>query len=206
MASGWPRNGSLSSSSSAKPRLIVSSAIAAANDNKKTEPRTAETRMQQSGLRGRQHLVDHLRIVHAALIHCAVDREHPQHPALRGRIVEARITAEAGQNRDILLSVKLVGHRRSVDRRTSLELPKLLSGLRIVGQETAALVAREDHAALGGEHSREERQRAWHVPENLLVRDVDRLEMADRVAHPVHLIVHALIDVAGLVLQLSLFP
>ena len=33
MASGWPRNGSVSSSS-ASPRLIVSSAIAAANDRR----------------------------------------------------------------------------------------------------------------------------------------------------------------------------
>src|ERR1700733_10887493 len=133
MASGWPRNGSVSSSSSAKLRLIVSSAIAAANDRKRIEPRIADTRTQVSGFAGGQHLVDHLRVIHAALINLAVDREHPQHPALWRRIVEARVAAEPGQNRDILLSVKLVGDRRSVDRRPGLELPKRLAGLRIVG-------------------------------------------------------------------------
>src|SRR6185437_16784266 len=141
MASSWPRNGSVSSSS-ARTRLIVSSAIAAASDRKRARPRT---RMDGSGLGRRQHLVDHLRVISGALIDLAVDREHPQHPALWGRIVEARIAAEPGQNRHILLSVELVGDGRSVDARAGLERPKLFAGLRIIGQETAALVAREHH-------------------------------------------------------------
>ena len=148
----------------------------------------------------RQHLLDHLRVVRAALVDLAVDREHPQHPALRRRIVEARIAAEAGQNRDILLAVELVGDRRGVDARAGLELPQLLAGLGIDRRarrprwspvkSTPPLVAsmpENNGSGLGTSQS------------DLLVGDVDRLQVADRVAHPVHLVVDALIDVAGLV-------
>src|SRR5689334_16098637 len=108
IAAGWPRNGSVSAASSATPRPIASRAVAAASDRKRAGPRA---RTGGSRLAFRQHLVDHLRVVSGARIHLAVDREHPQHPALRRRIVEAGIAAEPGQDRDILLSVQLVGDR-----------------------------------------------------------------------------------------------
>src|SRR5690242_15529287 len=121
IAAGWPRYGSVSSSP-ARPRPTATSAIAAASDRNRAGRRT---RTCGSGLLFRQHLLDHLSVISRARIHLAVDREHPQHPALRRRIVEARIAAEPGQNRHILLSVELVGDWRRIDARPGLEGPKL---------------------------------------------------------------------------------
>src|SRR5215471_8551507 len=46
-------------------------------------------------LEWRQHVLDHLGVVGAALVDLAVDGKHPEHPALRRRVVEAGIAAEA---------------------------------------------------------------------------------------------------------------
>src|ERR1700754_5216364 len=96
----------------------------------------------------RQHLLDHHLVVHAALVDLAVDGEDPQHAALRRRVIEARVAAEARQDGDILLAVELVGDGRGVDAGAGLELPQLLAGLGVIGEEATAQVAGEENAAL----------------------------------------------------------
>src|ERR1700730_7526294 len=57
----------------------------------------------------------------------------------------------AGGNRDVLVTVDLVDHRGRLRAKTGLELPQLLAGLGIVGQDLAAgIAAKDDAAGCGG--------------------------------------------------------
>src|SRR6266404_7933361 len=52
-----------------------------------------------------------------------------------------------GSNRDVLVTVDFVDHRRCLRPKPGLELPQLLAGLGIVGQNLAAGIAAKDNAA-----------------------------------------------------------
>src|SRR5262245_46592706 len=130
MASGLPRKG----------LVIPSSASAAASSGKATSkaaaPRMKRAPTRRQGARAarfmsvtsrrllpRQHLLDDLGIVQVTFIDFALYSEHPEHSALRRRIVEVRVAAQSGENGDILLAVQFVGDRRGVDSGAGLELP-----------------------------------------------------------------------------------
>ena len=55
------------------------------------------------------------------------------------------------RDRDVLLAVEHVGHRRRVPARVGLELPERRAARRVHGHEGAAVLAEEDEAARGGE-------------------------------------------------------
>src|SRR5215467_3349212 len=104
MASGWPRKGSVRASSAlplrcqsiadgsaARSRRASAAALSPRPPNISPSPYPRPALL----LERRQHVLDHLGVVGAALVDLAVDGEHPEHPALRRRVVEAGIAAEA---------------------------------------------------------------------------------------------------------------
>src|SRR5580765_4582559 len=124
MASGWPRKGSVRGSSALPLRCQITAGVSATRRKRASaaalNPRPpsispSSVRLPPLLLQGRQHLLDHLGIVGAALVDLAVDGEHPEHATLGRRVVEAGIATEARQDGDVLLAVELVGDRRSVD-------------------------------------------------------------------------------------------
>src|SRR5437899_1474293 len=57
----------------------------------------------------------------------------------------------AGGDRDVLVTIDLVDHRGRLRAKTGLELPQLLAGLSIVGQNlSAGIGAKDDAAGVGG--------------------------------------------------------
>src|SRR4030095_15397056 len=142
MASGWPRTGSVRASSALPLRCHITAGGSAARRQRASaaalSPRPP-TLISPSPVRVplllelRQHLLDHLGVVGAALVDLAVDGEHPEHAALGRRVVEAGIAAQPRQDSHVLLAIQLVGDRRGVDAGAGLELPQLLAGLGLVG-------------------------------------------------------------------------
>ena len=122
----------------------------------------------------------------------AIQREHPQVPGLRLRVVEGHVAADpAGGDRDVLDAVELVGDGAADDPRAGLELPEHLSARAVDGHEVAAHVAGEDETRGGGYRARPEGGGAHHPPEHLAVHHVEPDEVAGVLARQVLLVVRA---------------
>src|SRR5882762_4925269 len=112
MASGWPTKGSVRASSALPLWCHITAGGSAAKRQRASvaalSPRPlsispSPVRVPPLLLEGRQHLLDYLGVVGAALVDLAVDREHPEHAALGRRVVEAGIAAQPRQDGDVLL-------------------------------------------------------------------------------------------------------
>src|ERR1700722_13224767 len=89
---------------------------------------------------------------------CGLQPEHEQHRlatqlAKLRRVDERgfRVPAEPGQDRHILLAAELESHRRRVEARADIDLPKLIEARVVVGRERSVDEAGEEEAASRGE-------------------------------------------------------
>src|SRR5262249_2781472 len=84
------------------------------------------------------------------MIGITFEREYPDHVAVRRRC----LCGEAANcNRNVLLTLDLIGDRRSVSAGPSLPLPQQLTGLGIVGLKVTVGLAVEQQAGGGGKRA-----------------------------------------------------
>src|SRR3984957_12836119 len=110
-----------------------------------------------------------------------VGRDEPGH-------LPGTTAAQAGRHRDVLLAVHAERNREALHRRSQPRLPQYFAGVHIHRFELAIQIAREHHAAGGGESSRQERSALFDGPELLHTRHIERGQLADVAAGPGHLV------------------